>query len=70
MWKSFFRIFFLDLLFACYSVMYSLKITDGFSIRFIVSGGVVMTIIKSLKSIKVGTGGRGICARLMWATCK
>lgn len=39
--------------------MYSRKIRSQFQFRLIVSGGTLMAIITTLKSIMVGTGGAG-----------
>ena len=45
--------------FSCCSVMYSQKLKGQFQFRFIVSGGTIMTIIATVKSIMVGTGSSG-----------
>ena len=39
--------------------MYSQKIKSGYQFRFIASGGTIMTIITTVKSIMVGTGSSG-----------
>ena len=39
--------------------MYSQKVKSGWQFRFIISGGTIMTIITTVKSIMVGTGSSG-----------
>lgn len=39
--------------------MYSQKVKSGWQFRFIISGGTIMTIITTVKSIMVGTGDTG-----------
>lgn len=39
--------------------MYSRKIKGGWKLRFIISGGTIMTIITTVKGIMVGTGNSG-----------
>ena len=40
--------------FSCGSVMYSQKIKSEFQVKFMISGGTIMTIIANLKGIMVG----------------
>lgn len=49
----------ISLRFLCCSVMYSQKFKSGWQFRFIISGGTIMTIITTVKSIMVGTGDSG-----------
>nr|DAF49887.1 MAG TPA: hypothetical protein [Myoviridae sp. ctHMa1] len=42
--------------FSCSSVMYSKQLKSRFQWRFIISGGTLMTIITTVKSIMVGDG--------------
>lgn len=45
--------------------MYSQKLKGQFQFRFIVSGGTIMTIIATVKSIMVGTGSSGNLYKIM-----